>query len=1381
MFKRMAVFILILIMISMVIPTMQARPERTIGNELKNLMNELSFKSGSHFIQNVGQLNDDRMSFYSADKKIYFARDGVYMDFRVSNGDEQRFEGIILKYGFVGGNNVVPVGDERCGWDSNFFFGNDPERWYPSVHNYEKVRYNNIWSGIDIVYGIDGVNLKYDIIIHPWADPNSIAFNVNGPESLNVGKDGDLEFRTRFGEIIDGKLIAFQEKGRKIECDFNLISPTVFGFKLADYDPSIELIIDPLIYSTFIGGSSEETMECHMKVDKDDNKYIGGTSGSADYPITEGCYDSVCSHKEAVITKIAPNMTILLSTYLGGLGDDIIRSIYVDRNSNIFVLGDTLSYDFPVTSSAYDKTHSAPGYLGYHDLFITKIAASGSSLIYSTFFGANYPEQGGDIIVDSNNCAIITGSCYHTLETTAGSYCPDPIGGREAFVTKFNAEGSGLIFSTFIGGSNDDIGKGLDIDKNGYIYITGYTNSNDFPTTSGAFDETYNGNRDAFVVKLNSSGDSLIYSTYLGGSDNDDGYSIVIDEKGNSYVTGMCGGGFPTTSGVFGETYSGGLDAFLVKLNNTGSSLDLSTYIGGTNKDIAYDMVLDRLNNVYLCGVTYSNDMPFVNGSFNGTFNGGTSDSFAMKMNKDFKNVLYMTYLGGSQQETAYTISLNSNLTVNVAGFTYSSDFPTTPGAFDDNYGGSGDLFFSLLEIDIVKPIAIAGGDQVVEEDSTVTFDGSSSSDETILLGYNWTFMDKEKTVSLSGMIVKYTFSEPGIYEIKLNVTDQAGNWGSDHLTVTVLDITRPVVDAGGDRVVPEDSVVILDGSNSYDNVGIVNCSWFIYKDLFSITLYGMISEYIFEDPGIYDVMLNVSDKAGNWARDLIIIKVNDITTPIPVVINYTVNEGTVLTLNASGSYDNVGIEYYNWTIGYRGRNVLLNGPTPSYLFDQPGIYNGMLMVKDKAMNSAFTNFKITVVDITAPIVVLGPDMTVNEDYMFIIDIEEISDNVRVYNITWSIWLNDGLITRYGDSIEFLIEDPGIYRLEVNVTDQAGNWATDHLNITVMDITPPQAYAGEDIILEEGQTITFDGSMSTDNVGIVNWTWILNMGSDSIEYYGEKPTITFVDVGSFTFTLKVSDMEGNEDSHEIRITVKDITPPHFDLGEDLEVYVGDVVVLKPVSFYDNVMITNWTWMIETDPVSNLYGDAVEFMFNSPGNFSVTLTVKDAEGNTASDSIIIRVVERGSPDDDEVDDEKRPGIGSGNMILIGLAIAIMAIIIIVTVVAFLIVGKKKAKTTETPPPEKIDETDSISTIVPTPETLFQKAERLRNEATQKGVDIKPYEGNYNMAISMNKNEVTKKAAEIMMQKYVDIVEKTIVPQSSAGSVEIAVENNISVPK
>jgi len=391
-------------------------------------------------------------------------------------------------------------------------------------------------------------------------------------------------------------------------------------------------------------------------------------------------------------------------TFLGGTANDLGTTVARGADGSTYVAGSTFSTDFPTTPGAFD-----PAANGDWDAFVSKLDPTGSKLDHSTFIGGTNYDVGNSVSVDAAGAVYIGGfTASDNFPTTPGAFSPTYNGTSDAFVTKLDPQGASLVYSTYMGGSdsNNNWIFGLALASDGMVYGTGYTSSADFPTTPGAFDRVINDDgvgdwEDAFVIRLSADGSALDYGTFLGGQYGEYGYGVAVAPDGTAYATGRTrSDDFPVTPGAFDPTYNGGDgDVFVSRLSADGSALVSSTYLGGRDYEEPESMGVDTGGNAYVVGDTGSVDFPTTPGAYDRTANSGIIfDAFVTKVDPTGGHLVYSTYLGGKSFDTGKDLELEADGTVTVTGETDSSNFPTTPGAFDRMIAPPGDTFVSRFD-----------------------------------------------------------------------------------------------------------------------------------------------------------------------------------------------------------------------------------------------------------------------------------------------------------------------------------------------------------------------------------------------------------------------------------------------------------------------------------------------------------------------------------------------------------------------------------------------------------------------------------------------------------------------------------------------------------
>ena len=606
-------------------------------------------------------------------------------------------------------------GEERAPGEVNYLRGNDPARWQTELRRYGQVVYRDLWPGVDLRLRDQAGALKDEFQVRPGARPADIRLAYAGAAGLRLDNSGALLIETEVGVLRDSPPVSYQMiAGARVPVESRYVmneGDGRYGFAVgASYQPDHELIIDPGVeYSTFLGGSSYETA-AGIQVDANGNAYVVGTTQSPNFPTTPGAFrrtGAVSNSLEVFVSKLNPAGTALVySTFIGGSNFDWGRGIAIDAAGNAYVTGQTKSSNFPTTGGAFDRTFNVDTCprcgIDQYDAFVLKLNAAGSGLVYSTFLGGFNLDDGMAIALDGTGSAYVAGETEASnFPTTAGAFDRTINGAFDTFVTKLNATGSALVYSTYLGGAAVEFPSRVSVDASRNLVIAGSTSSGNFPTTAGAFDTTANGAFDVFVTKLNAAGSALVYSTFLGGADFDSGGGLDLDAAGNAYVSGGTGSfDFPTTPGAF-DTLADGSEAFVTKLNPAGSALVYSTLLGGTASDGASAVTVDGAGNAWVTGGTSSADFPVIVGAADSTHN-GMSDVFVSELNADGTTLLYSTFLGGNQSENGNDLALDASGGVYVTGLTFSANYPTTAGAFDIVFNGDllifwGDGFVTKL------------------------------------------------------------------------------------------------------------------------------------------------------------------------------------------------------------------------------------------------------------------------------------------------------------------------------------------------------------------------------------------------------------------------------------------------------------------------------------------------------------------------------------------------------------------------------------------------------------------------------------------------------------------------------------------------------------
>jgi hypothetical protein len=627
----------------------------------------------------------------------------------VNRGGKSEESGVIpdvVTLGIMGGSSECTLeGEDELAEKINYFVRNDPAKWRTGVSTFGRVKYKNVYPGIDLIFYGMGRQLEYDLIVHPGADPKEIAFSIPASASASLSEDGSvtiaagskvIRFKapTLYQETVTGKDTV---EGRFQLAKLDSGKEKLF-FTVKAYDHSRNLIIDPILdYSTYLGGSSSD-FAGGIAVDATGNAYVVGWTSSMDFPVTANAvfptFDTCAiSCYDTFVAKI--NMTenrLEFATYLGGSGPDYGIAIAVDSLGNAYVAGTTTSTDFPTTSNALQR--SCGGTCFRDDIFVTKLNSKGSALVYSTYLGGEDEDSVGSIALHGNNLYIAGFSASSDFPATSGALKTEIEGQGSSFVVKLNSSASALVFGTFLGEVDlQGAASMISVDSSGDSYVAGITLSPNFPRTSGAFHTPFldGSGFNSYILKLNSSGSKLLYSAQIGGIG---ASGLTVDDSGNAYVSASAGTFFPVTPGAVDQACDNG--ALILKLNPTGASLLAAAHLC-PDRFSPLGVAFDAAGNIVFGGNTDSPDLPTTTGSFMASKPNECCFSAPVlgKLSRDGRSLIYLTYLGGSGSDNLTALSKDSSQNIYLVGGTSSTDFPIVNGFQTSNAGG--DAFFARV------------------------------------------------------------------------------------------------------------------------------------------------------------------------------------------------------------------------------------------------------------------------------------------------------------------------------------------------------------------------------------------------------------------------------------------------------------------------------------------------------------------------------------------------------------------------------------------------------------------------------------------------------------------------------------------------------------
>ena len=658
----------------------------TVGVAVEKLRLPLIFEV------NEGQA-DPSVDFVGRSGNVSLALDGGTAVLALDNGNS----GFAIRMVPIGGDSSAePVALDATPTVINYFRGSDPALWQRRVATYSVVEYREIYPGIDVRYYGSNRTLEYDFIVHPGADPSDIELAYAGATVVRLAPDGSLELGLNGGRTIAFSApLSYQEIDgfRHLVSSRYLLDGDHVRFEAGSYDPTLPLIIDPTLdVATYLGGSGSDFGDA-VGVDSANNIIAVGRTASSVYPTTIGAYDTSANPgSDIVVSKIsADGTTLLWSTYLGGSGNDDPDAVLVDGSNRIVVVGSTNSSNYPTTAGAYDTSAN-----GMYDGFVTRLNADGASLSFSTYIGGT----GEDVLtaVDLDPIGNVVAGGYtlsSNFPTTAGAYDQTKSGAMDGVVTKFSSSGASTLWSTFLGSSQGDSVRGLDVDSSGGVHVIGHTVSPGFPPPPARYDTTHAGDTDVFYAEVSSNGASLAYSTFIGGSGLDYGFAVVAESTSDIFLAGDTeSSGFPTTPGAYDTSHNGGSDGWIAKFDRTqagSATLEWSSFIGGSGSEFIETMAIDsygRPNGALQVGSSGLATVGAPDSSLS-----GSADAMLATLSADGSRIEFATYIGGSGVEDSWALVIDTADRPVLIGDTSSSDFTTTPAAYDTTLGGTGDIF----------------------------------------------------------------------------------------------------------------------------------------------------------------------------------------------------------------------------------------------------------------------------------------------------------------------------------------------------------------------------------------------------------------------------------------------------------------------------------------------------------------------------------------------------------------------------------------------------------------------------------------------------------------------------------------------------------------
>ena len=908
-----------------------------------------------NYIKNKGQWNSNVL--YQADFKggrlfleknaftyIFYPQDGLnrlHPHKTTSSSTEKNNNDITLKFHtvrmeFIGSSDNVSTKQESTKpFYHNYYLGKDASKWVSKVPIGEGVTYTDLYSGISLKAFSTNNNFRYDFIVAPSSNASLLKMKFTGQDKLFV-RDDKLIIGTSVGDISQETPYAYQNidgKEIKVNCKY-VVKGNLVSIEVDDnYNHNLPLIIDPtLVFATFTGSTADNwgMSACY---DNQGNGYTAGICFGTGYPITTGAFqqafglgtiDTVYDYAgfDIVTSKFdASGSNLLFSTYLGGSSNEEPESIITDNSNNLLILGRSYSTDFPVTAGAYDVSLN-----GGADIIVTKFNATGTALLASTFVGGNaddgvnisgheatlaslkynYADDGrGDIILDkANNVYIASCTKSSDFPVTAGCVQSTNGGLQDGCVFMLPPDLSSLVWSTYLGGSANDAAYNLAVDFSGTAYVTGGTESTNFPVTAGALHSSYMGSIDGFLTHISAGGNALLQSTYIGTADYDQSYFVQLDNVNNVYIYGQTSGNYPITSGVYSNPNSG---QFIHEFNSNLSSTIFSTEFGtgkGTPDIAPSAFLVDKCNNIYISGwggpltpynvaTSSTNGLPVTANAFQSTTDG--MDFYFMVLQPNATTLWYATFFGGDAGSEEHVDGGTSRF--DKSGVIYQAicegcgtyqDMPTTPNAWStsnkSNNCNNALVKFSFDLLQTVANIAVNPSSATGCAPFNVVFTNQSQHASQ----FTWFFGDGDTSSSVNAT---HTYTAQGTYTVTLAAKD-AG-------TCNLLDTAIAIITVNSLPTVTATSSTICVGATATLTAG--GATTYTWSS-------GNTTTFITQTPATTTQYTVIGTKNGCNDTAITGIKVNPL--PTVTVNSTTICTGATTTLTASGT------PTYSWNTG---------------------------------------------------------------------------------------------------------------------------------------------------------------------------------------------------------------------------------------------------------------------------------------------------------------------------------------------------------------------------------------------------------------------------------------------------------------------------------
>ncbi|MHC1745016.1 MAG: PKD domain-containing protein [Syntrophobacteraceae bacterium] len=1211
-----------------------------------------------HFILNQGQL-DERIKYYSknARQEIYFTEDGVYLaiakgkpendplnaPLNLTRNERPTIETQIVRLAPVSMARQVEIHSEDTRQAKvNWYVGNDQRRWKTNIPTYGAVTYRGARDGLDVrFYGKDR-HLEYDLIVKPGQDPSQVKMACSGVDYYELTEEGDLVINLKGGatllqkrptiyQMINGDRVSI-EGGFTVERPATTRSASgaqnlalaeadddmVYGFDVGEYDRSLPVVIDPVImYADYLelGGTGED-YSLSIDVDSTGCAYTAGYTSS-----TEQSFSIPGAIPIGTLTTSSYNIFVkkfdalggdVHTTYLGGNDNSRAYAIASDNAGNVYLTGQTSATNYPTVLPIYGTNR------GNGDSFLTKLAPDGT-VSFSTYIGGADEDMGYGIAIDTSGCAYITGYTYSVNYPTSNAYCiTHSSGDMDAFITKINTITRTLTYSTFVGGDANNCGKAVAVDSSGSAYVTGWTYSSNFPVFGSPFQPEFAGIQDAFVLKLGTSGSTLAYSTYLGGSDADAGMGIALDSSGNAYVTGKTNSTDYPVSGdrsQFGSNYTGGTDGFVTKLDSSGSALTYSTYLGGADVDIPAGIRVNTSNEAFIVGETASNNFPLVN-AFHGAKDGSRA-AFITKLNAAGSSAVFSSYYLGNEGNDAGTgIALDKSAGTGVyfTGYTTTADYYSNAFAVKLN-----DV--TTPSMDVVSP---NGGESIqAGTNKTIRWSYTNSPDTTVTIQ-----LLQDATV-VATLATAYTIGTNGNgyyvwtvpcdrapgsnYKVKITTTNGSYSDASDEAFTITQAIPSPEFTANGVAVSVSPVTVATGDEVQFQDVSSCGTPAYWEWDFGDgRTSSEQNPKHIYTAVGQYDISLTLTGPG--WQNTKYRYGYLVVTLPVPPTPGFSAAP-TLVAVGDQVQFTDESTGYItSWSWNFGDGSPASSEKNPKHAYASDGLYNVTLTVSNPAGSPSITKTGIIDVSLPKPIFTATPNpVGVNNQLTFS------GSSTGTGLSSWQWDFGDGETVTYAHSDPnhanpvHTYTSTGDKTVTLTVTGTSGTRSKTE-TIKVAGPPIPDFTASPTTVATKDLVQFTDASQDV----VTSWSW--DFGDGSPISHAQNPTHAYTADGHYTVTLTVSGPGGENTLTKGDYISVSVPNPDFE-ATPTTVILGHEVNFSDLSTGD-IDLRSWTFgdggtSTDTNPVH---------LYATPGTYDVSLTASGPTGSRSkTKTAYIRVV------------------------------------------------------------------------------------------------------------------------------------------------------------